>query len=98
VTRLAFSKVPRGGKVEVRCRGGGCPFRTRVVALRANGTADATRAFARRRLRPGTVVEARISASGFTGKVVRFTIRRSRSPRTALLCLPPGAFAPRACA
>ena len=97
VFQLAVKRIPAGGKVEVRCDGKGCPFARRVIAP-AGGTATLTKLFANRKLRRGTVVEVRVTAPGMVGKVVRYTMRtRRKLPRTAPLCLPPGATKPVAC-
>jgi hypothetical protein len=97
VFELAVKRIPAGGKVEVRCHGKGCPFARRVIAP-AGGTAPLTKLFANRKLRRGTVVEVRVTAPGMVGKVVRYTMRtRRKLPRTAPLCLPPGATKPVAC-
>ncbi len=97
VFELAVKQIPAGGRVEVRCAGQGCPFARRTVAAR-RGTATLTKLFARRKLRRGAVLEVRITAPGMVGKVVRYTIRaRRKLPRSAPLCLPPGAARPAAC-
>jgi Ca2+-binding RTX toxin-like protein len=45
----------------------------------------------------GTRVELTISAPGFISQVVRYTVRRTATPRRQDFCLPPGATAPTAC-
>jgi hypothetical protein len=35
VTRLVVEDVPEGGTVTVACKGRGCPFRIKLVAVRA---------------------------------------------------------------
>jgi hypothetical protein len=94
--RLLVTDIPDGAAVELRCRGKGCPARRKTVAVR-NGRADAHRVLRRRHLRVGTVLELRITRAGMIGKVRRFTIRRSKTPATQLLCLPPGATHPARC-
>jgi hypothetical protein len=97
VFELAVKQIPAGGRVEVRCSGKGCPFARRTVAAR-RGAATLTKLFARRKLRRGAVLEVRITAPGMVGKVVRYTMRaRRKLPRSAPLCLPPGATRPAAC-
>jgi hypothetical protein len=96
VLALRVRRAPRGARVTVRCRGGGCPRRVgRVVAT--NGSATLTAHFKGRRLRPGAVVEVRVTAPGTVGRAVRWTVRRNKPPRGRRLCLPPGARAPGAC-
>ena len=84
------------GRVEVRCRGRGCAFRTRAVHPR--GTRARLRPLFRGRgLRPGALVEIRVLAPDKIGKVLRYTMRRSKLPRSATLCLRPGARTPNHC-
>jgi hypothetical protein len=98
LTRAVVNDVPVGATVIVRCRGGGCPFKSKTIRHR-HGQVKLTRAFRHRRLRPGTVVEVRITAPGRIGKVSRLIIRRAKAPRAPRpLCLPPGATRPERCA
>ncbi|HEX8206855.1 MAG TPA: hypothetical protein VF587_12415 [Solirubrobacteraceae bacterium] len=97
VRALSVRRVAEREQLQLRCRGRGCPFRSRRIRRRAGATSvSLTRRFARRRLRPRTVVEVRITRAGAIGKVVRFTMRRGRRPRRSDLCLPVGATRPRA--
>ena len=92
-----MKEVPAGGRVELRCAGKGCPFARRTVRS-GRRTVTLTKLFTRRKLRRGTVLEVRITAPGMVGKVVRYTMRtRRKLPRSAPLCLPPGATRPAAC-
>ncbi len=92
-SRLTVRGLPAGARVQVRCRGRGCPRRR----LEARGT-DATfsAALRRVRLRRGAVLEVRLTAPGFVGRVVRFTVGRNRV-RSATLCLAPDARTPGRC-
>jgi len=96
VLRLTFSDVPSGGTVRVLCTGTGCPFKSKSFKV-SRQKATATKAFKDRRLRPGAVIEVRITARDTMGKVVRYTMRRRRSPSTQLLCLTPGTTTPARC-
>jgi streptogramin lyase len=98
VRSLSVRGVVEREQLEVRCRGRGCPFARRRVARRAGATSvSLTRLFARRRLRPGAVIELRITRPGAIGQVVRFTVRRGRAPRRTNLCLPVGSARPARC-
>jgi hypothetical protein len=91
--RLAVRGLPVGATAQVRCRGRGCPHRRLTV----RGTeASFTAALRGSRLRRGAVLELRLTAPGFVGRVVRFTVGRTRV-RSATLCLLPGAKAPSGC-
>jgi hypothetical protein len=96
VLRLRIRDAPAGARVQVRCRGRRCHFKSRRATVRANGTAKLRR-LVRRRLRARTTLEIRITAPNSIGKVVRYRIRRGRIPRGRTLCLPPGAPRPVRC-
>jgi hypothetical protein len=96
-TKLRVSGAPkRGAKLSVRCKGKGCPFKRKSVKLR-DGGANLTKRFKSKRLRPGAVVELRVTAAGSIGKVQRFTIRKRKEPKRVTLCLAPGASKPKKC-
>jgi Thrombospondin type 3 repeat len=85
---LQVRNIPGGATVVVRCRGKSCPVR-RFVKRRAVGTLS-LRQFVGKRLRPGTVLDIRVTKSGFVGLVKDITIRAGRTPNVRTLCLPPG--------
>jgi Putative metal-binding motif len=95
-TRLVVRNAPATARVTVRCLGKRCRLRPSTVEVSAKGTARLTR-LVRRRLRPRTVLEVRITAPSMIGKVVRYPVRRRAIPRGRTLCLPPGASKPRKC-
>jgi hypothetical protein len=72
---LRVRNVPELARMEVRCRGGGCPFRRYVLPVPNGGTVELRPLLRRSRLRVGTVLEIRVS-----GVVARFTMRAGRSP------------------
>ena len=96
LTRLRVRGAPAGAKLAVRCDGRGCPGIRRRVKL-VDGGASLSGRFAGRRLRPGTVVELRITAPGRIGRVERLVVRRRKDPRRTVLCLPPGGAKPQRC-
>jgi PKD repeat protein len=87
--------APEGARVEIRCRGRGCPFRKLV---RKPGTQTVrVRRFARRVLRPGAVVQVWVTRPGEIGKYTRFRIRKGRQPTRVDRCLAPGSMRPAPC-
>jgi len=96
VTALSVSGAPAGGRVSVTCAGQGCPFGKRSRQVPRNGKAGFTAALQGRALRPGVVLEIRITAAGAIGKVVRYTVRKGKLPKPMTLCLAPGAAKPAA--
>ena len=79
------------------CAAAGAAARSsvRAVPTRA-GTANAGRRLAGVRLRPGTVLELRVTSAGAPAQLLRYAIRRGKRPKLTRLCLPPGARAPAA--
>jgi hypothetical protein len=87
-------KGPRNVTVRVRCRGHGCPYRSRSYRMR------------RRKLRlrslernfsSGAVIELRVVKRGRVGKYTRIRIRRGHVPSRVDRCLNPGSSRPRRC-
>jgi hypothetical protein len=92
--------APDGARVQVRCGGRHCPFRsfarTADVKARAAGTVHIRR-LARYVLRPGTLIEIRVTKRGEVGKYTRFKIRKEKPPLRVDRCLPPGSRRPAPC-
>ena len=85
---LLVTDVPKGGKVELRCKGPGCAARTRRAKV-AGGRANLVKLVSRR-LRAKAVVEIRLTAPDFIGKSIRFTMRgNGRQPKKATAQLAP---------
>jgi Ca2+-binding RTX toxin-like protein len=97
VDRLSIRGVPRGGKVFVACKGGGCPFKRHAVKVKA-GKAQAAGLFKGHRLHKGATVQVGVTAPGMVGKVLSYTFKGHRKvPISRQLCLPPGARSARSC-
>jgi hypothetical protein len=96
-TLLVVNRLPGGGSVEVRCRGGGCPFATnRVKAKPGQTRVTLTNLLRGRRLRAGATLEIRVVAPQTIGRVERFRVRSGKGPTHTVLCLPPGSNRPKA--
>src|SRR4051812_44413982 len=95
--RLSVRDVPAGAAVELRCSGHGCPGKRKTVTVSKSARANVHKLLRRRHLRPGARLELRITRADMIGKVVRFHVRRGRTPSWKVLCLPPGAAAPARC-
>jgi hypothetical protein len=98
-TRLQVTHPVAGSRVELRCKGRGCPRRSKVVNVRRSSSKPlSVLGYVRRaRLKRGAVLDVRITKGGFIGLLERFTIRGPRNPRIREYCLPPGDAKPRAC-
>ena len=99
VTRLLVTGASSGANVQVRCLGRRCPFRKRDAGAprrhRVNVLAEFRRA--RKRFRAGQTIEVRITSPDRIGKVVRYPLRRGKTPIGRTLCLRPGASRPHRC-
>lgn len=103
--RMKVNAPPKGAKAELRCSGKKCAFKRRKAgkirkkALTLFKTMKAVRASKTksRTFRPGQTLQLRITASGFTGKVVKYRIKRGKIPVGKVLCLPQGAKKPKKC-
>jgi hypothetical protein len=85
-------RAPRRARIEMRCRGRGCPYRRRALTTRLVGFKALQRTF-----RAGAVIEVRITSPGVIGKYTRIKVRRNRSPARIDRCLFPGDALPRRC-
>jgi hypothetical protein len=96
-TRLDVTRPVSGSRIELRCTGGGCPSKPKVVKVRTSRKSLSVLSYVRHaRLKRGAVLDVRVTKGGFIGLLERFTIRGPRDPRVREYCLPPGARA-RAC-
>ena len=96
-------QAPVGAKISVSCHGPGCPAKPRsLVASAGRGRSRAgmilisLRRF-ERSLRPGAVLEIRVTKSGQIGKFTRFTVRRHKLPTRVDSCLGAAGVKPIAC-
>lgn len=101
IARLNLVDVPAGATVEVRCkRKKKACFKTKTTKVPKGAAQLDIRKklkLARVKLRPGSVLEIRITAPDSVGKVVQYPAKRRRIPVSRLRCLPPGAKSPRRC-
>jgi hypothetical protein len=97
--KLLSVRAPAGAEIAVSCSGKGCPVKSqsRVAATgKASGAPLEFRRF-ERFLRPGTVLEIRISKAGEIGKYTRFAVRRGRLPVRSDACIGSATGKPIAC-
>ena len=92
---MKLRQLPAGAKVQLRCSGSGCPFKRKSAGRIRDGKVNALKAFGDKRiLRAGAVLEVRITAPEWIGKVVRYKTRDGKPPKVSTLCLRPGAKKP----
>jgi PKD repeat protein len=87
--------APKGARVEIRCRGRGCPFKRLIRKARPQTVR--VRRFGRRVLRPGAVVQVWVTRPGEIGKYTRLRIRKGKRPTRVDRCLMPGSKRPTRC-
>jgi hypothetical protein len=85
---LTVTEAPACARVRATCRGRGCK-RRRVVRFKDRGLLR-IRAWDKRTLAAGAVLEIRVTRRNLIGKLTRFRIRRGMAPRRTDLCLMPG--------
>jgi PKD domain-containing protein len=88
--------APDGARVEIRCRGRGCPFKKLI--RKAQPQTVRVRRFAHRVLRPGAIVQVWVTRPGDIGKYTRLRIRKGKRPTRVDRCLMPGSKKPTRCA
>ena len=100
---FAVKKVPAGGTVRLKCtppkgKKTACPFKKRTRES-ANGTKSMNllKNFKNKKLPVGTKIEVRISKRNQIAKVLRYTTRSGKVPKTTTLCLAPGKKKPGKC-
>jgi hypothetical protein len=94
--RLRITGVPAGAKVQVRCKGKGCPFERRNIHVRKHA-ANASKSTRKGKPRRGAVIQVRITKPGMIGKVVIYRVPKRGLPSGKIRCLPPGAAKPARC-
>jgi hypothetical protein len=105
--RLLSVTGPVGASVQLRCRGGGCPFRRRGRTLEARTRSAAgpapsagsvrTRRFSRRVLAAGATLKVLVTAPDSIGKYTRLKVRKGRLPARVDRCILHGGRAPLPC-
>ena len=101
--RMKALDVPRGGKVELRCKGRKCPYKRKSSKKRRKGDITLFKEIKPRKVvgkkqrtfRAGQTLQLRITAPNHIGKVVKYRLRKGRIPSGQPLCLRPGAKKPR---
>jgi hypothetical protein len=94
VVRVFAITAPRGVRLAIRCRGGGCPYARKRLTTRHRRTRVHS---LERRLRRGAVVEVLVTKQGRIGKYTRLRIRAGTGPARVDRCLRPGQRRPVRC-
>jgi hypothetical protein len=89
--------APDGARVEVGCRGRGCPFRRLTKGAARTSKLVTIRRLRGRLLRPQAVIQIWVTRPDALGKYTRFRIRRGRPPSRADRCAVTGVRRPVRC-
>jgi cell wall-associated NlpC family hydrolase len=81
VATLTLTRVPAKARVELLCRGAGCAFTRKVVAMHGSSRVALARSFRGARLRAGAAVQIRVTVPNIGVVLVRFVMRSGRAPR-----------------
>jgi large repetitive protein len=101
--RLFSVQTPAGSRISVRCRGRGCPahaaqsFVASTKGTHKAGTVVVVLKRFQRSLRPGAVLEVKVSRAGLIGKYTRFAVRRGKLPLRQDRCLSASGEKPMEC-
>ena len=94
--RTRFTRVtvnaPRGARIRVACKGRGCPYRRRAIAVRLVRVRALQRTY-----RPKATIEIRVTQAQKIGKYTRVLTRRGKAPLRTDRCLMPGKTRPVRC-
>jgi hypothetical protein len=78
--KLALKGLPANASIAATCKGKGCPFKRKQVAV-ANGAANLTAIFAKHALAAGALIKLKVSAPGMTGETIDIKTRAGKAPK-----------------
>ena len=91
LTRVTV-RAPGGARIRVDCKGRGCPYRRRAIAVKFVRVRALQRSY-----RPGATIEIRVTQRRKIGKYTRVKTRRGKAPLRIDRCLMPGSTRPVRC-
>ncbi len=91
LTRVTVN-APRGARIGVDCKGRGCPYRRKAIAVKLVRVRALQRSY-----RPGATIEIRVTQPRKIGKYARVKTRRGKAPLRIDRCLMPGSTRPVRC-
>ena len=85
---LALGDIPSGSKVKLSCAGSGCPFSAKEFTMKNDvKTLALTDMFRDPNLKPGMVLEMRVTKPGWIGKSFQYEIRAAGDPKVTEKCV-----------
>ena len=98
VIKLDIVRAVAGTRVEMKCKGSRCPFKTKSLRVtQSSSRLRLAKYFKGRAQRSRGLVEIRVIEPERQGRVVRFRMRSKLAPSRSQRCLPPGATRPVFC-
>ena len=91
LTRVTI-RAPGGARIGVDCKGRGCPYRRRAIAVKFVRVRALQRSY-----RPAATIEIRVTQRRKIGKYTRVTTRRGKAPLRIDRCLMAGSTRPVRC-
>jgi hypothetical protein len=91
LTRVLIN-APRGARIRIACKGRGCPYRRRAIAVKLIHVRALQRSY-----RPRATIEIRVTQPRKIGKYTRVRTRRGKAPLRIDRCLMPGKTRPVRC-
>jgi hypothetical protein len=91
LTRV-FVNAPRGARIRVACKGRGCPYQRKAIAVRLIRVRALQRTY-----RPRATIEIRVTQPQKIGKYTRVRTRKGKAPLRIDRCLMPGKTRPVKC-
>jgi hypothetical protein len=91
LTRVTVN-APRGAGIRVDCKGSGCPYHRKAIAVKLVRVGAPQRGY-----RPGATIEIRVTQPRKIGRYTRVTTRRGKAPLRIDRCLMPGSTRPVRC-
>ncbi|HEY7629733.1 MAG TPA: Ig-like domain-containing protein [Thermoleophilaceae bacterium] len=79
VRKLVLSGLPAGAKVKMRCKGHGCPFRSKSFKP-SHGKVNLAKAFKGRKLAKGAKIEIDVMLPGASKQVFKLSTRSGKKP------------------
>jgi hypothetical protein len=90
--RRVTVRAPRGARIQIRCRGRGCPYRRKATAVKLVRVRSLQRTY-----RPRATIEIRVTQPQKIGKYTRVRTRKGKAPVRIDRCLRPGRTRPVRC-
>jgi hypothetical protein len=91
LTRFTVN-APHGTRIRVNCKGRGCPYRRKAVAVKLVKIRKLQRSY-----RPNATIEIRVTQPQKIGKYTRVKTRKGKAPLRIDRCLMPGSTRPVSC-